>query len=888
MAPHKAHLSRNAHFILKKRKINFSGCTAGLSHETYVKISTKSSSTSSNDDEALTAQEPDFEYSTCQEDHGTESNGHLRVPRPDILSSGDIDEGIDIVESSSEGDKSSLASPSVRRSASDAAKGTASSRRESSSSEASFPGVLHSSTPKKKKGKKSESSQTPDNRGEKKGRKVRSLMNEDSSLRCEKNKDLEYLLKKVPNLSVSGKSTCCRNTDLLYDEEMSYMPFPTSTLPSCLKNSCLLLTVTLSSNGTVAQVKDSGKSNPESTDLPFTYYALVTWLSSLVPKDHHHHKVQTECPFVVCGMQQGVVGKELMLSVLIQPNSYVKSTGAKGLSFHERVVTYLSKKSLEQVCSSWLPGIRRIRNLLWPLHIYFEDNCYEQQGHNGNPGLVWVSGPKKPMIRFVKVHGDPSEARAVFSLLPSCFWATMEDEDTVQSLPSQAFHGEGGENRLEVALSIRPWAYLSNAQQLGSFLLAALHAGLDVAGLHLIYKEGDTSSRSSNSSGSSFGQADLEPFLALVLRGCLAREWEEKFNRILQSSLTHQDAQLSFLDNHPLTCIFQSVSMEWDGNMRRGANGELHLKQSLVHYFGGPPRTLSDETGSLIENKAGFVSLLSCNKGSGVAFFLNPALPFSLMAVALEALQRHGFILHGLLPAAALVESDNPLPLWEEGRDKPSVFVGTRENAAHHLTSMCEAVFIQIVLHLVQRSEESPNVFSLKDLREVMGEEASLNRLIRPLLLSKPLSLSAENDIPPSISQSSDAWESERFYSPQSSSSTQTVGLLAFGSFILAHLDALEEDLNMRLQGSHWIQHMDMDSASYLTPFEVGHPLWEESIQTLSRRGGILFWVHGPDAHRRLTQFLNAGDTQVAFFERGIVITSSPRVATHWMRIRPS
>ena len=218
MAPHKAHLSRNAHFILKKRKINFSSCTAGLSHETCMKISTKGSSTSSNDDEALTAQEPDFECSTCHEDHGAESHGRLRVPRPDILSSGDIDEGIDIVESSSEGDKSSLASPSVRRSASDAAKGTASSRRESSSSEASFPGVLHNSTPKKKKGKKSESSQTPDNRGEKKGRKIRSLANEDSNLRCEKNKDLEYLLKKVPKLSVSGKSTCCRNTDLLYDE----------------------------------------------------------------------------------------------------------------------------------------------------------------------------------------------------------------------------------------------------------------------------------------------------------------------------------------------------------------------------------------------------------------------------------------------------------------------------------------------------------------------------------------------------------------------------------------------------------------------------------------------------------------------------------------------
>ena len=83
--------------------------------------------------------------------------------------------------------------------------------------------------------------------------------------------------------------------ELILLQEMSYMTFPTSTLPSCLKNSCLLLTVTLSSNGTVAQVKDSGKSNPESTDLPFTYYALVTWLSSLVPKDHHHHKVHFVC-----------------------------------------------------------------------------------------------------------------------------------------------------------------------------------------------------------------------------------------------------------------------------------------------------------------------------------------------------------------------------------------------------------------------------------------------------------------------------------------------------------------------------------------------------------------------------------------------------------------
>ena len=114
-----------------------------------------------------------------------------------------------------------------------------------------------------------------------------------------------------------------------------------------------------------------------------------------------------------------------------------------------------------------------------------------------------------------------------------------------------------------------------------------------------------------------------------------------------------------------------------------------------------------------------------------------------------------------------------------------SSFISYRDLRSLQMSSPSKVYFIENFL-CPRTSQVIPFLFS--DLREVMGEEASLNRLIRPLLLSKPLPLSPENDIPPSISQLSDAWASERFYSPQSTPSTQTVGLFAFGSFILAHL----------------------------------------------------------------------------------------------------
>ncbi|XP_069036850.1 dynein axonemal assembly factor 8 isoform X2 [Lepisosteus oculatus] len=318
----------------------------------------------------------------------------------------------------------------------------------------------------------------------------------------------QHLETLKPKRSVTGRQPAAHCTNILYDNEASYLPSISTLSAESEHRETLLLTVSLASLG---QVSVSGRTGGQTLDMALSgshvYNSLVAWFLSLVgQRPLGRAGEELHPPFWVAGLQQLWREDGLALYVcaaspgesLQHSRRHRKREGERSSSvFYQRVCKFLSQTSLHAV----VPWAQDLNFLLakqsYPLHI---------------------NVPSARLDSFICVNPERKALEKAFGTTPGFYWQTVEIEG--QICESAGETADSQHPNTEVAMAVGYSTLFEDPLVILHTLQLLLSSNLDVCGLRLLYP---THSLLKNSTGclpSGYEQSCApKPVLALAFRG---------------------------------------------------------------------------------------------------------------------------------------------------------------------------------------------------------------------------------------------------------------------------------------------------------------------------------------------------------------------------------
>ncbi|KAI3359678.1 hypothetical protein L3Q82_014056, partial [Scortum barcoo] len=324
----------------------------------------------------------------------------------------------------------------------------------------------------------------------------------------------KHIRKKLeihrPTKSVDQKEPAAERTDVLYDSEASHLQ-TISTLPAGMEsNTCMVLIVSLSSPGMVADRTRGKKKHlyPAATKAHI-YNTLVAWFLSLVGPDLRHDEAGVKVPFWVAGLQQMWTDGGLALHVLVVAHDSYK-LGVKKKKSKQKKNTYTIKGTSIHLYITLSAGS-------------FFETSFTQIGHwlprlktMLDQGALPVPLPSTCLNDFISVTSSKKVIDRAFGLSPGFYWQTVETQECVCKgrETTQELHTQS----VSVALGYK--AFFLHPLITHYTLQLVQDSGLNLCGLRLLYPpQGFLSDSAGAVAVIQRTDEACQPVLALAVRG---------------------------------------------------------------------------------------------------------------------------------------------------------------------------------------------------------------------------------------------------------------------------------------------------------------------------------------------------------------------------------